>query len=153
MRKTVLGVLTAVALGGVAAGAWLQVADAQTPPGGPAAPGATEGPAPGAPPGPPGPPWMHRGPHGMGGRPGEGRMHGPRTWALFYTPADRQLTGPEVQKIAEAFLLWHGNRAWKVTQVTERDDGTVSFAFATADGSPIAHFAMDRRTGRVHRLD
>ena len=72
--------------------------------------------------------------------------------SLIYRPEDRQLTAPEVQKIAEAFLLWNGNRTWKVTEVSERPDNLVSFAFATSDGSVIARFTMDRKTGRVSRI-
>ena len=58
---------------------------------------------------------------------------------------------PEVQKIAEAFLLWNGNRTWKVTQVAAGPDGKIGFAFATSDGGVIARFTMDSKTGRVHR--
>jgi hypothetical protein len=110
------------------------------------------------PPGPPGgpppmarrmpPPWMH-----AGGGPGWERRRGEmmRTFALFFRPEDRALTPPEVQKIAEAFLLWNGNRTWKVTEVTATTDGKVSFAYATSDGGVIARFAMDTKTGRVRR--
>ena len=57
----------------------------------------------------------------------------------------------DVQKIAEAVLLWNGNRTWKVTEVAEAPDNTVAFAFATQDGSVVARFKMDRKTGRVTR--
>lgn len=92
----------------------------------------------------------------MHGGPGMGQMHHPmaseqRPFGLFYHPADRKLTTAEVQKIAEAFLLWQGNRTWKVTEVAEAPDNAVSFALATGDGSVIARFSMDRATGRVKR--
>ena len=44
-------------------------------------------------------------------------FHHARTFGLLYHSDDRQLTVPEVQKIAEAFLLWNGNHTWKVTKV------------------------------------
>jgi hypothetical protein len=78
-------------------------------------------------------------------------MHRARTFALLYHMDDRQLTAPEVQKIAEAFLLWNGNRTWKVTEVAAGPDGKIGFAFATADGSVIARFTMDSKTGRMTR--
>lgn len=104
-----------------------------------------------APPPPPHPGWMgwmHRGHPGGPGGPIWDRA---RNFALVYHPDDRQLTAPDVQKIAEAFLLWNGNRTWKVTGVTDGPDNTVAFNFATPDGSVIASFTMDRKTGRVHR--
>jgi len=39
-----------------------------------------------------------------------------------------------------------------VTEVAAAPDGKVSFAFATADGSAIARFTMDSKTGRVTRI-
>ncbi len=103
--------------------------------------------------------WM--GGHGMDGH-RMGAMHEMPGWmghgpvgggllGLMYRPADRKLTPPDVQKIAEAFLLWFGNRAWKVTEVGPVADHSVKFAFATADGSVIARYTMDTRTGRVTR--
>jgi len=81
--------------------------------------------------------------------------HGPgrdmRDLALIYTPADRQLTTQDVQKIAEGFLLWHGNHSWKVTEVTQNSDGKIGFALATSDGGVIARFTMDSHTGQVER--
>ena len=106
------------------------------------------------------PPGMmgERGP-GMGEHgPGERRMGGPRMWmhrmrefALIYPAPDRALSGADVQKIAEAFLLFNGNHTWKVTEVTE-EPNRVTFALASADGAAIAHFAMDRHTGRPERI-
>ncbi len=71
---------------------------------------------------------------------------------LFYPTEDKALSGPDVQKIAEAFLLWNGNRTWKVANVAENQDNTVSFAFAAPDGTVIARFAVDRKTGHFRRL-
>jgi len=73
-------------------------------------------------------------------------------FGLFFHPADKQLTAAEVQKIAEAFLLWQGNRDWKVTQVAAGPDGKIGFAFATSDGGVIARFTMDSKTGRIARV-
>lgn len=74
-----------------------------------------------------------------------------RNFALVYPQADRNLTPPDVQKIAEAFLLWHGNHTWKVMEVAPAADGTIGFALATQEGSVIARFSMDPHTGRVTR--
>ena len=106
------------------------------------------------------------GPGGMGEREGmQGRgmerdgMRGQGMWmrrmrqfALVYPATDRNLSGADVQKIAEAFLLFNGNHSWKVSDVAETP-GQVTFAFATPDGTAIAHFAMDRHTGRPERVD
>jgi hypothetical protein len=127
---------------------------------GPAAGGPPGGP--GAPPPPPPPPA----PRGMPPRPGPGWMHGPMQggwghrmmwhraamFGLFFHKDDKQLTPADVQKIAEAFLLWQGNRDWKVTQVAAGPDGKIGFAFATSDGGVIARFTMDSRTGRIQRV-
>jgi hypothetical protein len=148
MRRMLRAATAAASIAGFAAGCLLTQAGAQPapPPGGPMA----GGPSTGAPPAfggwrtgphPGGPGWMH---HAM--------MHRIRTFALLYHTDDRQLTAPEVQKIAEAFLLWNGNRTWKVTEVTAGPDGKIGFAFATADGGVIARFAMDSKTGRVTRI-
>ena len=94
---------------------------------------------------------------GGGMRPGEhGRMYGMmrrlRQFALVYPAADRALSGPDVQKIAEALLLYNGNHTWKVTEIVEQP-ARVTFAFAAPDGTAIAHFAMDRHTARPERID
>ncbi len=85
-----------------------------------------------------------------------GRMYGMmrrlRQFALVYPAADRALSGPDVQKIAEALLLYNGNHTWKVTEVVEQPT-RVTFAFASPDGAAIAHFAMDRHTARPERID
>ncbi len=124
---------------------------------------APAGPPPGAGPDMPPPPGMpgRPGPGGMRGpMPGgwHGAMHGGPMWqraamfGLFFHPDDKQLTTADVQKIAEAFLLWQGNRDWKVTQVAAGPDGRIGFAFATADGGVIARFTMDSKTGRLARV-
>jgi hypothetical protein len=64
---------------------------------------------------------------------------------------DRKLTPPDVQKIAEAFLLWRGNHSWKVVEVAPTADGAIGFALATQEGSVIARFTMDPHTARVTR--
>jgi hypothetical protein len=153
MRKLMLAGATAIIVGGVAAGSVTTLAWAQPAPPAAAPDSDAGGPPPGPPPGPH--PWMHwmgwmnHGPHGpRGGVLAEG----PRTLALLYHPADRHLAAAEVQKIAEAFLLWNGNRDWKVTQVAPAGDGLIGFAFATQDGGVIARFTMDSKTGRVSRV-
>ncbi len=100
-------------------------------------------------------PGMHEGMERPGMREGmmrEGMMHHMREFSLIYPTPDRALSGADVQKIAEAYLLLNGNHSWKVTDVTETPD-RVTFALATPDGAAIAHFAMDRHTARPERLN
>ncbi len=87
----------------------------------------------------------------MRGRMGN-MMHRMRQFSLIYPSSDRALSGADVQKIAEGFLLFNGNHTWKVTEVAEEPD-RVTFALATPDGTAIAHFAMNRHTGRPERLN
>lgn len=75
----------------------------------------------------------------------------PGTFALVYRHDDRQLTPPDVQKIAEGFLLWNGNHTWKVVNAAATPDGAIGFSLATQEGSVIASFTMDPHTGRVSR--
>ena len=141
MRKTILAVMAVLALGGTTTG--ILIADAQPappPPGGPGAP---------PPPRPPWMGWMHRD-HAGWDREGR-RPISPRTFALVYRQEDRQLTPPDVQKIAEAFLLWNGNHTWKVMNVAAGSDGSIGFSLATQEGSVIASFTMDPHTGRITR--
>jgi len=86
------------------------------------------------------------------GGPGWFRHHpGPGPFGLVYTAPDRQLTPPDVQKIAEAFLLWHGNHSWKVVDV-HPDGDVIAFAFATADNSVVARFTIDPHKGQIKRI-
>ena len=140
MRKTILGAAAALAIGGLGAG--VLIANAQ-----PATPPAAQDIVP--------PPAR---PHWMGGMARAQRMQGmrdgrsaPRTFALIYRQQDRQLAPADVQKIAEGFLLWNGNHAWKVVDVAPAADGSIGFALATQEGSVIARFAMDPHSGRVTR--
>ena len=91
------------------------------------------------------------GPGVMGQQRHGGWMRRMREFALIYPASDRNLSGPDVQKIAEAFLLFNGNHSWKVTEVAE-EPSRVTFAFATPEGGVIARFAMDRHTARPERL-
>ncbi len=79
-------------------------------------------------------------------------FHMMRTFSLFAPVEDRALTTADVQKIAEALLLWHGNHTWKVADVKEESNHSISFAYTTADGSVIARFEVDRKTGEFHRI-
>lgn len=138
MRKILLAAATVLIIGGAVGG--VLIADAQPAP----PPVAGDAPAPHH------PRWMgwaHRGQDGRHGR----MMHMMRTFALVYTQEDRKLTPPDVQKIAEAFLLWRGNHTWKVVDVAQVSDGAIGFALATQEGSVIARFTMDPHTGRVTR--
>jgi hypothetical protein len=149
MRKSVLGAVMALSM--AVAGGGALIAYGQPAPA-PAAGPAPNGPSVTAPQPPAGGAWMQwRRP---GWRTGMMRHHWMRmrTFALFFRPADRQLTPPDVQKIAEAFLLWNGNHTWKVIDVAPTTDGVIGFSLATQDGSVIAKFTMDPHSGRIHRI-
>jgi hypothetical protein len=141
MRKSILGALAAVIIGGTGAG--VLIANAQ-----PAPLPATQDVSP-----PPARPhwmgWMMRGQRARALR--EGRGVTPGTFALIYRQQDRQLAPADVQKIAEGFLLWNGNHSWKVVDVAPAQDGAIGFTLATPEGSVIARFAMDPHSGRVTR--
>jgi hypothetical protein len=132
-------IAASIASGGVAVLATQAVAQGAPPP----PPGMDRGPMAGRMPGGPGGMRAMRGPGGM--------MRRMRQFALIYPTADRNLSGADVQKIAEAFLLFNGNHTWKVTEVKEEPD-QVTFTLASPDGGAIAHFAMDRHTARPTRL-
>jgi hypothetical protein len=136
MRQTLLAAAAAFVIGGVATGAVLsQAQPAQAPT------AQTDG----APPRP----EMGWGRHMMRG----GMMHHLlRTFALIYRQKDRQLAPADVQKIAEAFLLWNGNHTWKVSDVASTADGPIGFSLTTPEGSVVAKFTMDPHTGHIHRL-
>ena len=133
MRKTILTALAVVTIGGAATG--ILVANAQ-----PAPPPATQD----------RPHWMGWMHHDRDGQHGQW-MQRLRTFALVYPQEDRKLTPPDVQKIAEAFLLWRGNHTWKVVEVAPTADGAIGFGLATQEGSVIAHFTIDPHSGRLTR--
>jgi hypothetical protein len=147
MRKTLLAAAVAFVMGGVGTGAVLTQAQPAPPPGSPmGAPTKDDGPADSHP---------HHGRFGMmGWRHGEGQERGfnPRDFALIYRQADRQLTPADVQKIAEAFVLWNGNHTWKVGNVAATPDGPIGFSLTTPEGSLIAKFTMDPHTGKIARI-
>ena len=129
MRQTLLAAAAAFVIGGIAAGA--AVSHAQPTPnqqmeGMPPHPGMMG--------------WRHE------------RPFHPGDFALIYRQEDRNLTRADVQKIAEAFLLWHGNHTWKVTNVAATADGPIGFSLTTPEGSVVAKFTMDPHTGRIHRV-
>ena len=142
MRKTILTAATAFVIGGIATGAVLSQAQPAPPPA-----QQMEGAGPDH-------HWAggwghHHGPRGEGWRHGE---RGDRPFALVYRQKDRQLTPADVQKIAEAFLLWNGNHTWKVANVAADPDGVIGFSLTTQDGSEIAKFTMDPHSGRIQRV-
>lgn len=151
MRKSILAAIAAISLAGGAGGAVMAIAQPapqlapQLAPAGPPAPGG---------PGPMGwmqerMGWMHH--HGREEM--ERRMpFAPGTFALFARKDDRQLTPSDVQTIAQALLVWHGNHTWKVTDIAPGQDGSVRFTYAAPDGTVIAQFAVDTKTGRISRV-
>ena len=139
MRNTLLAAAAAFVIGGATVGSLISYAQ-PAPPAGPVA--VADGP--GRPQtGPMG--WMrhwrgHRRPMEMG------------TFALVYRQKDLNLAPPDVQKIAEGFLLWRGNHTWKVIDVAPTSDGAIGFSLATQEGSVIAKFTMDPHNGHVTRI-
>jgi hypothetical protein len=75
-----------------------------------------------------------------------------QTWGLFFNQRDKNLSDSDVQVLAQAILLVHGNHSWKVVDVADAADGQATFAYATADGSVIARFEINRHSGRVQRI-
>jgi len=144
MRQTLLAAAAAFVIGGIATGAVLSEAQPPAPPA-PVMDGAP----------PPRHAWMggwgHH--HGPGERDGMMHQRGEmmRASRLIYRAPDRQLAPADVQKIAEAFLLWNGNHTWKVVNVAPSSDGPVGFSFATPEGGVIATFTMDPHTGKIAR--
>ena len=136
MRQTLAAAAAAFVIGGFVTGAALSYAQ-------PAPPQAET-----VPPPPPGMGWRHP---MMGG---SFRHHGPGSgpFALVFRQQDRNLSPADVQKIAEAFLLWHGNHTWKITDVAATSDGPIGFNLSTPEGSVIGKFTMDPHTGRIRRI-
>jgi hypothetical protein len=75
-----------------------------------------------------------------------------RNWGLFYPQAEKNLSVADVQTLAQALLLRDGNHTWKVANIAQNQDDTVSFTFTSGNGDIIARFAMDTHTGRLRRL-
>jgi len=158
MNKTIVAAVAAFILGAVTCGVMISWAQPGGPPGGPVGgplggPGAgpLAGPA-GGPPGAGGR-WMGRGQGQWAERMREHherRREMMRVFALVYRADDLKLTPPDVQKMVEAFLLWNGNHTWKVMNV-KADGDAIAFDLATGDGSVIAHYTMDPKTGRPTR--
>ena len=153
MGRTALTAATAFVVGGLTIGAVLSYAQPAPPT--PSAPmgapmeGAMDGHGPMA----DGHPWMRWMRNRTGIGPDAGAAHRLRAFALVYRREDRALTPPDVQKIAEAFLLWNGNHTWKVVDTATTSDGQIGFSLATADGSVIAKFTMDPHTAKLTRID
>ena len=141
-RITIISAATAIALAGVGSYALTRQADAQDAPNPTTTRQAHDWHADG------------RDGHGWGKGP-----HGHHHWiaalngfGLFYPVADKSLSVSDVQTIAEAMLLRHGNHTWKVANVAQNQDNTVSFAFTTADGGVVARFAVDVQSGHIRRI-
>lgn len=86
----------------------------------------------------------------MPGAPGMG-MPGP-LGRLFAFRQDKALTPDEARRIVEGFLLWVGERDWRVVDVAEGPENTITFGIAAREGSAFMRFSMDRRTGQVRRV-
>ena len=143
MRQIFLAAAAAFVIGGAATGAVLSQAQPVAPSGEASAGMTTVDQAPQH-------GWMMRWRHGPG-RDGA-RAIRPRDFALIYRQPDRRLAPADVQKIAEAFLLWNGNHSWKVTDVAAAQDGPIGFSLTTPEGSVVARFAMDPHSGQLTRV-
>jgi hypothetical protein len=90
----------------------------------------------------------HHGHHGEFGRHG-----GPGGMGrLFINRDNKNLSNDDVRKIAEAGLLWLGERNWRIGEVKDAGSRTAEFTLVTENGGVIARFTMDRDTGRVRRI-
>jgi hypothetical protein len=102
-------------------------------------------------------PWAQRG-GAMRGEWGErgwqrGQHHRGGPFGGFFINRDnKNLTNDEVRKIAEAGLLWFGERNWRIGEVADSGSRTARFTLTTENGGVIATFEMDRDTGRVRRV-
>jgi hypothetical protein len=84
----------------------------------------------------------HRGHHHRGGP----------LAGFFINRDNKNLTNDDVRKIAEAGLLWFGERTWRIGEVTDSGSRTARFTLTTENGGVIATFEMDRDTGRLRRV-
>jgi hypothetical protein len=123
-------------------------------------PGAGMGPGPGGGPGmmmergdgPRGPWAERRGERGERGERGWQRHRGGPFAGFFINRDNKNLSNDDVKKIAEAGLLWFGERNWRIGDVTDAGSRTARFTLTTDNGGVIATFEMDRNTGRVRRV-
>jgi hypothetical protein len=93
----------------------------------------------------------HHGAHDRG-KEGQNRLAAPGTFGLFAPQQEKNLSPEDVQQIAQAILLWHGNHDWKVGQVQPGQNHQVTFAYTAQDGTVIAKFAISQDTGRITRV-
>lgn len=108
----------------------------------------------------PGPRWDGQGPQWDGPRGGWGRgphradAKGERGLlrGFFINRDNKNLSDEEVRKIAEAALLWLGERNWRIGEVKALGAREAEIAVTTAEGGVIARFVMHRDTGRVRRI-
>ena len=71
---------------------------------------------------------------------------------FFINRDNKNLTNDDVRKIAEAGLLWFGERNWRIGEVKDAGSRTAEFTLTAENGGVIARFTMDRDTGRVRRI-
>src|SRR5580658_6752737 len=145
MNKTIAAAVGAFVLGSITTGVFLAQAQQRPAPPEPPAAGGPPARGPWMGPGQATGPWADR----MRERHAQ-RMQMMRVFALVDRAEDRKLTPPDVQKIAEAFLLWNGNHTWKVINVKPAGDD-IAFDLAAPDGSVIASFTMNPTNAHVSR--
>lgn len=93
-----------------------------------------------------------RGERGERGWHRHGHDRGGPFGGFFINRDNKNLTNDDVKKIAEAGLLWFGERNWRIGEVTDGGSRTARFTLTTENGGVIATFEMDRDTGRVRRV-
>ncbi|MDW8444701.1 MAG: hypothetical protein RML45_10720 [Acetobacteraceae bacterium] len=102
----------------------------------------------------PGPRWDGQGPRWDGPRGAWQREphRGGLLRGFFINRDNKNLSDEEVRKIAEAALLWLGERNWRIGEVKALGAREAEIAVTTAEGGVIARFVMHRDTGRVRRI-
>jgi len=99
-----------------------------------------------------GPGWQRGDGPGHGGEHGRHGGMGGMMGRFFINRDNKNLTNDDVRKIAEAGLLWFGERNWRIGEVKDAGSRTAEFTLTAENGGVIARFTMDRDTGRVRRI-
>lgn len=107
-------------------------------------------------------PGMMMGP-GYGHMMGQGDMMGPgmmgpgmmdpNMMGLGMQAPDRNLDADDVTAILKGRLAWSGNKRLKLGKVAAKDDNTILAEIVTVDGSLVEKLSVDRKTGRMTRVE
>jgi hypothetical protein len=94
-----------------------------------------------------GPGMMGPGMMGPGYGMGPGMMRGGPGWVAPEQPLN--LSADDVRSYFQRLLAAGGNQRLKLGKVEVRDDGTIEAQIETVDGSLVASYKVDRRTGAI----